>query len=186
MEDYNNAVNFSKKNVQKKDIFLYANNNNNKFSILGLIDGIILRDDNINILNGLIKQNINLLDEEDLILSIEHACLLHQKEHIKTISNFINNNVLYLDIYQYIKKKDLDCVKYIEPFIKKLNIIINEEDDEVYETSQKTIENDINDIKNINIENLNINIDNINIYNIHLPKNVNYFDKITKSNIIDL
>lgn len=179
MEEYNNAVIFSQKeNICKKDVFLYAKINNNKSSILGLIDGLILRDDNINILNGLIKQNINLLDEEDLILSIEHACLLHKKEHIKTISDFINNNVLYLDIYQYIKKKDLDCVKYIEPFIKKLNIIINEEDDE--NMSQSTIENDIKNI-NINIDNVNINI-----YNIHLPKNVNYFDKITKANIIDL
>jgi len=177
MEEYNNAVIFSQKeNTCKKDIFLYAKNNNNTSSLLGLIDGIILRDDNINILNGLIKQYNHLLDEEDLILSIEHACLLHKEDHIKTISNFINNNILYLDIYQYIKKKDITSIKYIEPFINKLNIIVPETDDTESYTS---IENDIKNI-NININNLNINI-----YNVQLPNN-DYFNKITHANIIDL
>ena len=105
---------------------------------------------------------------------------MHKEEHVKIISNFINNNVLYLDIYQYIKKKDINSIKYIEPFINKINVIIQQDDDEENEetSSFSTIENDIKNI-NINIDNVNINI-----FNIKIPEN--YFDRITTANIIDL
>ena len=183
MEEYKKSNDFSQNEKHsKKDIFMYANNNSNTAVLLGLIDGIILRDDNINILNGLIKQYKNLLSEEDLMLSIEHACLLHKPEHVKTISNFIKNNELYIDSYNYINKKDKNCCKYIEKFIDNYiiteNNFISDEDDIDNISEFTNIENSIKNI-NINIDNLNINV-----YNIHLTND--YFNKVTNPNIINL
>ena len=71
MEDYLKACAFSQtENITKKDIFMYANKNKNNPSILGLIDGLILRDNDLNVINGLIKQFKDLISEDDIVLAI--------------------------------------------------------------------------------------------------------------------
>ena len=187
MEDYLKACAFSQtENITKKDIFMYANKNKNNPSILGLIDGLILRDNDLNVINGLIKQFKDLISEDDIVLTIEHACLSHAPEHVKTLSSFITFPELLIDVYDYIKVKDPYCLRYIEPYIlKSLNSNINintiedekdiEEDSKYSEYSEKSIDPEIRDI-NIYINNLNINVID--------PSN--YFQRITKANILEL
>jgi hypothetical protein len=168
MEEYNNSCNFSKNEKNsKKEIFIYANKNSDISSLLGLIDGLILRDDNLNILKGLIKQYKDILTEEDIGISFEHACLSHKPEHLKILSNFIENSKIYNDIYNYVKIKDPNCLKYLEPYINKLLI-----------EDKKT---DYNHEKNI--KQINIFIDNLNL-NFNISQE--YFNQITKPNILDL
>lgn len=200
MEDYLNACKFSQtKNITKKDIFMYANKNNNKSSILGLIDGLILRDNDLNVMNGLVKQFKELISDDDIVLSIEHACLSHCPEHVKTLCNFITFPDLLIDSYDYIKEKNPDCLKYINPYILKnlnsnISMIQDDKDNDKYiknyEESQSYYEqyeqSEYQESIDPEIKEINIFINNLNINLVDPLELSNYFQRITKANILEL
>jgi hypothetical protein len=166
MVSYIDASNFAQDLTNDKtQIFMLGNSNKDDIDIInGIIDGLILRDDGYKILNGFIKQNKHVLSDEDLLISLEHACLSKNKECVKIVSKFIENKTKFADSYKYIKEKNISCLEFIESYIPK-------------ELLDK-----INNERTFDIENLHINF-NINI-NLE-PRN--YFNKVTSAkNLLDL
>lgn len=169
VEDYQKAVTFSSdENNKKHDIFIFATQNESNInSILGIIDGIILRDDD-SFLNGFIKQFKHLLSEDDIFLTLEHACLCGKDNLVKILTKLIKNNDKLIDTYSYVKQKSPSCAAILEKYVGK-NIL----------NKQITNETSSNNTTNIIIENLTLNLYNLALDN----KNDNiYFKRITRGN----
>ena len=114
METYISYYNFAY-NGCKKDIFKLAYEyKDDKNVILGLLDGIILRDDDI--LKGFIKQFKHTLDDEDLQIAIEHSCLSNRPNSIAVILPFIQNKEFLLRAYEFCKTKHSVYAEYLKPY----------------------------------------------------------------------
>lgn len=173
VEEYQKAVDFACNEDNKKhDIFIFATQNESNInSILGIIDGIILRDDD-SFLNGFIKQFKHLLSEDDIFLTLEHACLCGKDNLVKILTKLIKNNDKLIDTYSYIKQKSPSCAAILEKYVGKN--ILNKQI-----TNETSSNNITNNTTNIIIENLTLNLYNLALDN----KNDNiYFKRITRGN----
>lgn len=164
MEIYTNNYIFAEDmNTNKKDIFTKAYQNKDDINvILGLLDGIICRTDDI--LNGFLKQFKNSLNDENLQLCLEHTCINNNPRHIKTIISFLKNKNYINIAYQYLKNINIEASKYLEPYLE-------------------TIDKENNIINNINIkiDNLSLNIYNINSENKNILDSNYSLDNINRN-----
>jgi len=168
---YEDAVKFSSnENNKKDDIFIFTNQNKDDINIiLGILDGLILRHDD-SFFNGFIKQFKHLLSEDDIALTLEHACLYGKEHLVKILVKLITNSDLLLDIHSYVKSKSNEYASILEKYIDK----------NIFNKQIKETDNTI--INNITIENLTLNMYNINLDS--LDDNI-YFNRITRRNNIN-
>jgi hypothetical protein len=99
----------------KENIFKKANLNKDNINILlGLLDGIILRKDNI--LKGFLKTYHKQFDNEDLLTCIEHAILSNKSENVKILSQYLDKKDIYFE------KNKNETIEYLKKFNKKFEI----------------------------------------------------------------
>jgi hypothetical protein len=99
-------------NEIKENIFTIANKYKYNLNILiGLIDGIISRNDNIlnnNILNDFLNEYGNFFTNDILFPSLEHSLIVNNINSAKLIVKYINK---YDDFLDYHKKNTMKFLK---------------------------------------------------------------------------
>lgn len=90
----------------------------------GILDGIIDSDINNNLLNGFLKQNKNILTNDILEPSFEHAVFLNKEQNAKLIYGFFQGTKeeieeLLLSSLIYVKSKNCQHASIIENLLKK-------------------------------------------------------------------
>jgi hypothetical protein len=92
------------------------------------------------------KQYKSILSQEDIILTIEHACLCGKEHLVKILVKLITNSDLLIDIHSYVKSKSSEYSSILEKYIDK----------NIFNKQIKETDNTI--INNITIENLTLNM----------------------------
>lgn len=110
---------------QKDSIFKIAQDpNTNINKKYGILDGIIDSEKNNCLLNGFIKQNLNIFDNDVLEPAFEHAVFLNKENNAKTICSFFqgtNEDIEELLLTSLIYVKSKNCKHYciIENLLRK-------------------------------------------------------------------
>lgn len=110
---------------QKDFIFKIAQDRNTNINKkYGILDGIIDSEKNNCLLNGFIKQNLNIFDNDVLEPAFEHAVFLNKENNAKTICSFFqgtNEEIeeLLLTSLIYVKSKNCKHYSIIENLLRK-------------------------------------------------------------------